>query len=96
LTKDAFDWGRMIKDLAQHLLAAVSQEQVGYIIADTERDVGRLGGPADFWSRLMVEYEFLLTSHHWPPSTKLLATKLAPVVRTLIRLKAASVRPPEA
>ena len=94
MTKDVFDWDGMIKDLARHLLAAASQEQVAYVVTDAERDAGQLGCPSDFWSRLTVEYEFLLATRNWPPSSKVLATKLAPVVRTLIRLKAATARPP--
>jgi hypothetical protein len=87
VTHGVFDWKRMVKDLAKHLMSAPNKEQVSYIIADAERDVTRLGCPADFWSRLLTEYEALLADHPLPPSSRLLATKLAPTVRASIAEK---------
>lgn len=89
MTHGVFDWKRMVKDLAKHLISAPNKEQVSYIIADAERDVTRLGCcPPDFWSGLLTEYEALLADHPLPPSSRLLATKLAPTVRTAIAEKA--------
>ena len=85
-----FDWDRIIKDLAQHLVSAPSQEQIRYILADAEKDVARLGCPAGFWNKLLVEYEACLIERPMPASSRSIAKKMAPSVRAIIRLKAAS------
>jgi hypothetical protein len=84
-----FDWDRIIKDLAQHLVSAPSQDQIRYILADAERDVARLGRPSGFWDRLLVEYEARLIERPMPASSRSVAKQMAPFVRALIRLKAA-------
>jgi hypothetical protein len=84
-----FDWDRIIKDLAQHLVSAPSQDQIRYILADAEKDVARLGRPSGFWGRLLVEYEARLIERPMPASSRSLAKQMAPFVRALIRLKAA-------
>jgi hypothetical protein len=85
-----FDWDRIIKDLAQHLVSAPSQDQIRYILADAERDVARLGTPPGFWNKLLVEYEACLIERPMPASSRSVAKQMAPFVRALIRLKAAA------
>ena len=87
MTGAVFDWNGMVRDLAQHLISAPSKEQVSYILDDADRDVTRLGCPPDFWSRVLGEYEALLTGHPWPGTSRSLAEKLAPTVRAVIRRK---------
>jgi len=90
LAGGTLDWARIIKDLAQHLVSAPNQDQIRYIVADAERDVSRLGRPADFWNKLLVEYEACLIERPMPPSSRSVAKQMAPFVRAIIRLKAAA------
>jgi hypothetical protein len=90
LAGGTFDWDRIIKDLAQHLVSAPGQDQIRYILADAERDVTRLGRPPDFWNKLLVEYEACLIERPIPASSRSIAKQMAPVVRATIRSKATS------
>jgi len=85
-----FDWDRIIRDLAWHLVSAPSQDQIRHILADAERDVSRLGRPPDFWNKLLVEYKVCLIERPMPISSRSMAKQMAPVVRTIVRSKAAS------
>lgn len=85
-----FDWDRIIKDLAQHLASAPSQDQIRYILADAEKDVARLGPPPGFWNKLLGDYEACLLERTMPVSSRSIAKQMAPFVRAIIRLKAAS------
>jgi hypothetical protein len=53
------DWDAIVADLARHLVAASSIEQIERIVFDVDRDLARVGPPPDFWTKLRNTYEGL-------------------------------------
>jgi hypothetical protein len=50
------DWAFLARNLAAHLAAATSMENVDRILQDAQRDAAQLLAPPEFWSYVSDEY----------------------------------------
>jgi hypothetical protein len=88
MSRGCLDWQAIAQDLALHLRSALTLEQVHRIVDDADRDLARLGEPADFWVKVELEYQRIASRLQRERAASQTGADLFTAVRTLIGAKA--------